>query len=94
MAGHPRLELAVLSSATLTPLLSLAGAALDPSGTAVTASGTKVPLAPVDPVLATRLISGAGVLFVDQVPIQPKGTTTPALTITRSWSRRNGATLA
>ena len=80
VADHPRLELAILSAATLTPLLGLAGAALDPSGRAVIVSGKSIPLAPTDPALATRLVSGAGVLFVDQIPLQPKGATTPVLT--------------
>jgi endo-1,4-beta-xylanase len=74
VAGHPRLELAILSATTLAPLLALAGASLDPSGTAITiTAGTAVPLIPIDPALATRLVAGAGVLFVDQVPLQPKG---------------------
>jgi endo-1,4-beta-xylanase len=81
VARHPRLELAVLTTATLAPLLALAGASLDPSGSAVTLpGGTSVPLAPIDPALAARLVTGAGILFVDQVPLQPKGTKTPLLT--------------
>ncbi len=82
VAGHPRLELAFLSAATLTPLLALAGASLDTAGTAVTlAGGSPVPLAMIDPVLGTRLVTGAGVLFVDEVPLQPKGAKTPLLTV-------------
>jgi endo-1,4-beta-xylanase len=81
VAAHPRLELAILSPSTLAPLLVLASASLDPSGAAVTVSGKSIPLARIDPALATRLVSGAGVLFVDQVPLQPKGASTPVLTV-------------
>jgi endo-1,4-beta-xylanase len=74
VAGHPRLELAILSAATVAPLLSLAGATLDASGTTVTPNkGTSVRLTEIDPALATRLVNGAGILFVDQVPLRPKG---------------------
>ncbi|MGC8635407.1 MAG: endo-1,4-beta-xylanase, partial [Candidatus Limnocylindrales bacterium] len=79
VSGHPRLELALLAPATLAPLLSLAGAALEPSGALTLASGTHVRLAAVDPGLATTLVAGAGALFVDQVPLQPRGAK-PALT--------------
>jgi endo-1,4-beta-xylanase len=80
--GHPRLELGVLSAAALAPLLALAGARLDAvSGAVVLANGTAVTLRPMTASLASRLTAAAGLLFVDRVPLQPKGAKTPVLTL-------------
>ena len=81
VAGHPRLELVVLRAADVAGLLSVLHAKLDSTGTVVLlASGSKVPLRPIASSLASRLIRAAGVRFVDRVPLQPPGATTPALT--------------
>jgi endo-1,4-beta-xylanase len=82
VAGHRRLELAVLRATDLAPLLAVIGARLDSTATVVIlASGSKVALRPLQATLATRLLRSAGVLFVDQVPIQPVGATTPLLAV-------------
>jgi endo-1,4-beta-xylanase len=82
VAGHRRLELAVLRATDLAPLLATIGARLHSTGTVVLlASGAKVALRPLQATLAARLLRAAGVLFVDQVPIQPVGATTPLLTV-------------
>lgn len=82
VAGHHRLELAVLRAADLAPLLAVLHAKLDSTGTTVLlASGSKVPLRPLQGTLATRLLHAAGVRFVDQNPIQPLAATTPLLTV-------------
>jgi endo-1,4-beta-xylanase len=82
VAGHPRLELTVLRATDLAPLLAVRHAKLDATGTVVLlASGSKVPLRPLASSLATRLLHAAGVLFVDQVPLQPVGATSPLLTL-------------
>ena len=81
VAGHHRLELAVLRAADLAPLLSVAHAKLDSTDTVVVlASGSKVALRPLQSTLATRLLHAAGSLFVDEVPIQPPAATTLVLT--------------
>ena len=73
VAGHPRLELALLAPDTLAPLVEAAGASIDSSGAIILPGAPPVSLARVDPALAARLVSGAGVLFVDQPPLRPKG---------------------
>ena len=81
VAGHPRLELVVLRAADLTNLLAVLHAKLDATGTVVLlASGSRVPLRPIQSALASRLLHAAGVLFVDEVPIQPPAATSPVLT--------------
>ena len=72
-AGHPRLELAILSPTTAGPLLEAAGATLDASGAIALPGRAPVVLASVDPALVARLVTAAGALFVDQVPLQLKG---------------------
>ncbi|MBF6604212.1 MAG: endo-1,4-beta-xylanase [Chloroflexi bacterium] len=80
--GNPRLELGVVPAAALSPLLAVAGARLDAaSGAVVLADGTGVTLRPLTASLADRLTAAAGVLFVDRVPLQPKGAKTPLLTV-------------
>ena len=81
VAGHPRLELALLRSVDLAALLAVLHARLDATGTVVLlASGSKVALRPIASALASRLLHAAGVRFVDHVPIQPPGASTPVLT--------------
>ncbi len=79
VAGHPRLELALLAPGTAGPLLEAAGASLSVSGTIALPGQAPVRLASVDPALAPSLVAAAGVLFVDRVPLQPLGAKTPAL---------------
>ncbi len=84
VAGHPRLELALLRNADLTSLLAVLRAKLDSMGTVVLlASGSRVPLRPVQAALAVRLLHAAGVRFVDQAPIQPPGASSPVRTAER-----------
>lgn len=79
--GHPRLELGIVSASALAPLLAIAGAQLDAgSGAVVLADGTGVALRVLTSDLAGQVASAAGVLFVDRVPLQPKGAK-PALTV-------------
>jgi endo-1,4-beta-xylanase len=81
VAGHPRLELVVLRAADVAGLLAVLHAKLDSTGTVVLlASGSKVPLRPIQASLATRLLRAAGVRFVDRVPLQPPAATSPLLT--------------
>ena len=62
----------MLRVADLAPLLAVAHAKLDSTGTVVVlASGSKVALRPLQTTLAARLTGAAGVLFVDQDPVQP-----------------------
>ncbi|MGC8633511.1 MAG: hypothetical protein ACP5VP_02415 [Candidatus Limnocylindrales bacterium] len=70
VAGHPRLELALLRTADLTNLLAILHAKLDATGTVVLlASGSRVPLRPIQLTLAIRLLHAAGVRFVDQARV-------------------------
>ena len=77
VAAHPRLELAILAPATLAALLTLVGASLDGAAVALP-DGRHVSLASTDAGLTATLVTASGACFVDQVPIQPKGTK-PAL---------------
>ena len=82
VANHPRLELAVLRATDLAPLLAVRHAKLNATGTSVLlASGSQVSLRPLASSLATRLLSAAGAVFVDQVPPQPLGATSALLTV-------------
>ncbi len=81
VAGHPRLELALLAPATAGPLIEAAGATLDPSGAIALPGEAPVRLAAVDPSLVSSLVAAAGVLFVDRAPLQPSGAKQPVLTV-------------
>jgi hypothetical protein len=82
VAGHHRLELAVLRAADVAALLAVLHARLGSTATVVIlASGSKAALRPLQATLATRLLHAAGALFVDQNPIQPLAATTPLLAV-------------